>query len=50
MIFLPNSLKQDFLELKNELKRLNFIDIFLDSILDKKFPNQKINYSEEMFN
>tara|TARA_B100001142_G_scaffold258805_1_gene260780 strand:- start:15154 stop:15762 length:609 start_codon:yes stop_codon:yes gene_type:complete len=49
-VALPNSLKQDFLELKNELKRLNFIDIFLDSMLDKNFPNQKINYSEKIFN
>lgn len=49
-VVLPNSLKQDFLELENELKRLNFIDIFLDSILDKKFPNQKNNYNEELFN
>lgn len=49
-VILPNSLKQDFLELENEFKRINFIDIFLDSIIDKKFPNNQIDYNNELYN
>ena len=49
-VILPNSLKQDFLELENEFKRMNFIDIFLDSIIDKKFPNNQIDYNNELYN
>ena len=47
----PNSLKQDFLELENEQKRMNYIDIFLDSLLDKKkFPGDNGNFTNEVYN
>ena len=50
-VILPNSLKQDFLELENEQKRMNYIDIFLDSLLDKKkFPGDNGNFSNEVYN
>ena len=50
-VILPNSLKQDFLELENEQKRMNYIDIFLDSLLEKKkFPGDNGNFSNEVYN
>ena len=50
-VILPNSLKQDFLELENEQKRMNYIDIFLDSLLDKKkFPGDNGNFTNEVYN
>ena len=50
-VILPNSLKQDFLELENEQKRMNYIDIFLDSLLEKKkFPGDNGNFTNEVYN
>ena len=50
-VILPNSLKQDFLELENEQKRMNFIDIFLDNLLDKKkFPGDNGSFTNEVYN
>ena len=50
-VILPNSLKQDFLELENEQKRMNYIDIFLDSLLEKKkFPGDNNNFTNEVYN
>ena len=49
-VILPNSLKQDFLELENEQKRMNYIDIFLDSLLEKKkFPGDNGNFTNEVY-
>ena len=33
-ILIPNNIKQEFLELENESDRINFIDIFLDSVIE----------------
>ena len=42
-ILIPNEIKQEFLELENESKRLNFIDNFLDSVIIKsKDANNKV--------
>ena len=50
-VILPNSLKQDFLELENEQKRMNYIDIFLDSLLEKKkFSGDNGNFTNEVYN
>ena len=50
-VILPNSLKQDFLELENEQKRMNYIDIFLDSLLEKKkFPGDNGSFTNEVYN
>ena len=50
-VILPNSLQQDFLELENEQKRMNYIDIFLDSLLEKKkFPGDNGNFTNEVYN
>ena len=39
-ILIPNNIKQDFLELENESDRIDFIDIFLDSVI-KNAKNKK---------
>ena len=39
-IFIPNDIKQEFLELEDELDRITFIDIFLDSVI-KNAKNKK---------
>ena len=50
-VILPNSLKQDFLELENEQKRINFIDIFLDNLINKKkFPGDNGSFTSEVYN
>ena len=42
-ILIPNEIKQEFLELENESKRLIFIDNFLDSVIIKsKDANNKV--------
>ena len=33
-ILIPNDIKQEFLELENESDRIDFIDIFLDSVIE----------------
>ena len=50
-VILPNSLKQDFLELENEQKRMSFIDIFLDNLINKKkFPGDNGSFTSEVYN
>ena len=50
-VILPNSLKQDFLELENEQKRMNFIDIFLDNLINKKkSPGDNDSFTSEVYN
>ena len=39
-ILIPNNIKQEFLELENESDRIDFIDIFLDSVI-KNAKNKK---------
>ena len=50
-VIMPNPFKQDFLELENEQKRMNFIDIFLDNLIDqKKYPSDNNNPIDDVYN
>ena len=50
-VIMPNPFKQDFLELENEQKRMNFIDIFLDNLIDqKKYPGDNSNPIDDLYN
>ena len=50
-VIMPNPFKQDFLELENEQKRMNFIDIFLDNLIDqKKYPGDNSNPIDDVYN
>ncbi len=50
-VIMPNPFKQDFLELENEQKRMNFIDIFLDNLIDqKKYPSDNSNPIDDVYN
>ena len=49
-ILIPNDIKQDFLELKNETDRILFIDDFLDTITEKAKNKKNQIFNGNIFN
>ena len=49
-ILIPNDIKQDFLELKNETDRILFIDDFLDTITEKSKNKKNKLFNGNIFN
>jgi len=49
-VVIPITLKQEFLELKDELERMNFIEKILDSIINNSDEVQNLNFKEKTLN
>ena len=49
-VIIPNEIKQEFLELKDEEERMFFIDTFLDSAIKNSKGKQKIDFKDQFLN
>jgi Lon protease-like protein len=49
-VIIPSLIKQEFLELSNESERIDFIDIFLDSVINNSDSNNLFDQSKNLYN
>jgi Lon protease-like protein len=49
-VVIPSLIKQEFLELSNESERIDFIDIFLDSVINNSDSNNLFDQSKNLYN
>ena len=49
-VIIPSLIKQEFLELSNESERINFIDLFLDSVINNSNTNDLFDQSKNLYN
>ena len=49
-VIIPSLIKQEFLELSNESERINFIDLFLDSVINNSNTNGLFDQSKNLYN
>ena len=49
-VIIPSLIKQEFLELSNESERIDFIDLFLDSVINNSNTNDLFDQSKNLYN
>ena len=49
-VIIPSLIKQEFLELSNESERINFIGLFLDSVINNSNSNNLFDQSKNIYN
>jgi len=49
-VIIPSLIKQEFLELSNESERIDFIDLFLDSVINNSNTNDLFDQSQNLYN